>query len=58
MVNDNCIIDHIHNLLHVVHYDMLTLNNLLTFYFLTPVTEIHMIFILNAYLIFHHDLLY
>jgi hypothetical protein len=56
VVNDSCIIDHVHTSLHVVQCDMLTLKNLLTFYFLTPFIKIRMVFILNPYLIFHQRL--
>jgi hypothetical protein len=57
VVNGSCIIDHVHTLLYVIHCNMLTLKNLLTLYFLTPITKIHMVFISNRYLIFHYGLI-
>ena len=57
VVNGSCIINHVHTLLYVIHCNMLTLKNLLTLYFLTPITKIHMVFISNRYLIFHYGLI-
>lgn len=57
LINENFTISHAHTSLYVVYCKTLTLNNFLTLYFLTLITEIHIVLILNLYLTYHCGLI-